>query len=226
MSLNVFIGYDDREHLAFEVAAHSITRHASIGLDIVPLNLAQLTKRGIFYRDHDPLAATQFTYTRFIVPYLCNYMGHALYFDCDFLWTTDVAKLLDSAKGEKAVWCVHHDHQPTEITKMDGAIQTRYPRKNWSSLMLFNCQHEDTRKLTVEKVNAASGVYLHRMQWADDKNIGELPETWNWLEGHSPIPQDDRLPAAIHYTRGGPWFENRTDVTFADAWLRELALIR
>jgi len=117
----------------------------------------------------------------------------------------------------KAVLCVQHDYQPTDLTKMDGKVQSVYPRKNWSSFMLFNCEHPSTRTLTPAVVNSESGAYLHRMQWADDSEIGALPKEWNWLEGWNEKPASG-FPHAVHYTEGGPWFENYKDVEYADIW--------
>jgi hypothetical protein len=116
-----------------------------------------------------------------------------------------------------AVACVQHDYQPTNTVKMDGKIQTVYPRKNWSSFMLFNCVHPSTRQLTPETVNQQSSAYLHRMQWANDDEIGSIPTTWNWLAGWNEMPAEGQ-PKAVHFTNGGPWFENWQDVAFADEW--------
>ena len=120
----------------------------------------------------------------------------------------------------KAVYCVKHDHRPTETTKMDGAVQTVYPRKNWSSLMLFNCVHPAVRRLTPDIVNRTSGAYLHRMQWVADEEIGALPCDWNWLEGSDRKPAQG-TPKAVHFTRGGPWFQNWRNVDYGDLWRTE-----
>jgi lipopolysaccharide biosynthesis glycosyltransferase len=216
----VFVGWDSREPEAYAVCAHSLKRHASIPLEVIPIKQSELRARGLYTRDADPLASTEFTYTRFFAPLLAAYQGHALFCDCDFLWTADIAELLKQVDPDKAVSCVQHDHRPPETSKMDDAVQTRYPRKNWSSLMIFNCAHPSTRKLDLESINRESGAYLHRMQWAADDEIGALPETWNWLEGWSNISEGE-IPKAIHFTRGGPWFAKWQDVAFADLWRAE-----
>ncbi|MES1158901.1 MAG: hypothetical protein ABUL42_03300 [Terricaulis silvestris] len=221
----VFIGWDSREPEAYAVAAHSLQRHASIPLEIIPIKQDELRAAGLYHRERDPLASTEFTYTRFLTPHLAGFRGHALFHDCDFLWTGDIAEMLALIDPAKAVSCVQHDHRPPEETKMDDAVQTRYPRKNWSSLMLFNCAHPSTRKLDVETVNRESGAYLHRMQWAADDEIGAIPETWNWLEGWC-AAQPGETPKVIHYTRGGPWFEKWQDVAFAELWREEWARAR
>lgn len=218
----VFVGWDSREPEAYAVCAHSLQRHASITLIITPIKQQELRAQNLYWRERDPLASTEFTYTRFLTPLLAGFDGHALFCDCDFLWTGDIAELVALIDPVKAVSCVQHDHQPPEDTKMDDAVQTRYPRKNWSSLMLFNCAHPSVRQLTAETVNTQTGAYLHRMQWAADDEIGAIPETWNWLEGWSKKPASG-VPKVIHYTRGGPWFEKWRDVDYAELWNAEWA---
>ena len=219
-ALPVYVGYDRREDIAYHVCCHSLTKRTSRPVSIQPLIQDQLRAKGLYRRDVAPLASTDFTYTRFFVPFLNGYRGWALFCDCDFLWLTDVADLMALADDRYAVMCVHHDHRPTESHKMDGQRQTVYPRKNWSSLMLFNCGHEANRALTPDLANGETGKYLHRLSWLDDDLIGALPETWNWLEGWNEKPGNG-VPSAIHYTRGGPWFDDWKDVDYADLWLRE-----
>lgn len=218
----VFVGWDSREPEAYAVCAHSLERHASIPVVVTPIKREELRAQGLYRRESDPLAATEFTYTRFLTPHLAGFQGHALFCDCDFLWTGDIAELVALIDPTKAVSCVQHDHRPTETKKMDDAVQTQYPRKNWSSMMVFNCAHPSVRKLDVDTVNAQTGAYLHRMQWAGDEEIGAIPETWNWLEGWCKTAPGE-VPKVIHYTRGGPWFEQWQDVEFADLWRAEWA---
>jgi len=213
----VFVGWDSREPEAYAVCAHSLQRHASIPVTVTPIKQQELRDQKLYWRERDPLASTEFTYTRFLTPLLAGFQGYALFCDCDFLWTGDIAELIALADPAKAVSCVQHDHRPPEETKMEDAVQTRYPRKNWSSLMLFNCGHPAVRQLTAETVNTQSGAYLHRMQWAADDEIGALPETWNWLEGWCARPAQG-VPKVIHYTRGGPWFEKWRHVEYAELW--------
>jgi hypothetical protein len=151
---------------------------------------------------------------------LAGFSGWALFCDCDFLWLGDVAGLADCTRAGKAIYCVQHDYRPKETVKMDGAVQTTYPRKNWSSLMLFNCDRPSVRGLTPEVVNRESGAYLHRMQWVADEDIGELPVEWNWLEGWNEKPAQG-LPKAVHFTRGGPWFQQWQNVDYGDLWRAE-----
>lgn len=218
----IFIGWDQREPEAFDVAKFSLTRRASIPVEVTPIKVAELRAQGLYRRDADPLAATEFTYTRFLTPALAGFRGWALFCDCDFLWLGDIAGLLEYTRVPKAVYCVQHDYRPKETTKMDGAVQTVYPRKNWSSLMLFNCDHPSVQSLTPEVVNRESGAYLHRMQWAADGDIGAIPVDWNWLEGWNEKPAHG-TPKVVHFTRGGPWFENWRHVDYGDLWLAERA---
>jgi hypothetical protein len=222
--LRIYIGWDRRESKAYDVASFSLGRRASVPVDISSIRLDDLRSRGLYWRDADPLASTEFTYSRFLTPYLAGFQGTALFCDCDFLWLADVAELLRIVDPAKAVHCVQHDYRPTETTKMDGQVQTAYPRKNWSSLMLFNCDHPSVRKLTPELVNKETGAHLHRLQWVADQDIGALPEEWNWLEGWSKRCASG-TPKAVHFTRGGPWFRQWRNVDYADAWLEELAAL-
>lgn len=222
-TIRIYIGWDSREPIAYDVCAHSIRRHASRPVEITPIKREALSAQGLYSREGDPLASTEFTYTRFLTPHLAGYQGWAIFVDCDFLYTGDVAELWDQRDESKAVMCVQHDYKPTEATKMDGKAQTVYPRKNWSSMMLLNCGHKSTRKLTPEAVSSESPAWLHRMSWADDSEIGEIDKTWNFLEGwYTP---EATPPKAIHYTRGGPWFEDWTDVDFGDLWIAEKQLL-
>lgn len=216
-SLDIYIGWDSREPIAYDVAKASIEEHTSIPTRIIPIKLQDLVAQQAYTREIDPLASTEFTYSRFFTPWLAGFKGWALFCDCDFLFFGDVAGLLKYRDPSKAVACVHHDYTPKEGLKMDGKVQTTYPRKNWSSFMLFNCEHPSTRQLTPERINRESGAYLHRMQWAQDEEIGEIPVSWNWLEGWNEKPSHGK-PDAVHFTNGGPWFKDWQNVDYAAEW--------
>jgi lipopolysaccharide biosynthesis glycosyltransferase len=216
----IFIGWDSREPVAYDVAKFSLSRRASIPIQVTPIKLDVLREKGLYSRGADPLASTEFTYSRFLTPALADYRGWALFCDCDFLWLGDVAGLLEFTSTEKALYCVQHNYEPKEKTKMDGAVQSAYPRKNWSSLMLLNCDHPAVKSLTPEIVNRQTGAYLHRMQWAKDDDIGALPIEWNWLEGWNEKPATG-TPKAVHFTRGGPWFSDWGHVEYGDLWRAE-----
>jgi len=193
--LRIFIGWDSREPIAL--------KHSSIPLEIVPIKLQDLVDRGVYTREVDPLASTEFTYSRFFTPWLAGYKGWALFCDCDFLFLGDIAGLQAYNDPSKAVYCVQHDYQPKDSVKMDGKVQTSYPRKNWSSCMLFNCEHPSTRQLTPELINSETGAYLHRMQWAADDEIGALPTDYNWLEGWNEKPEACRKWCITHAAARG-----------------------
>jgi hypothetical protein len=218
----VHVGWDSREDIAFQVCRHSLQRRAGIPVNVMPIRQQALRDAGLYTRDADPLASTEFTYTRFLVPYLQGYEGWALFCDCDFLWLGDIARLVALLDDRFAAMCVHHDHRPREDWKMDHQKQTVYPRKNWSSMVLYNCGHPANAALTPEVVNSQTGSFLHRFQWLKDDLIGAVPETWNWLEGWSEPPAAGH-PEVVHFTRGGPWFDEWRDVAYGDLWLAEEA---
>jgi len=141
------------------------------------------------------------------------------------LWRCSSQYLFDLADDKYAVMVVKHQHVPTEQEKMDGQKQTKYYRKNWSSLILWNCGHPANAALTPDAVNRETGSFLHRFSWLKDEEIGALPETWNWLEGWSTKPASGH-PSVVHYTRGGPWFDEWKDVDYADLWLKEAAALK
>jgi len=212
--LKVWIGYDSREDIAWRVCRHAILRHAP-GLAVTPLRQPELRAAGLYTRPPDPGASTEFSLTRFLTPHLAGPEGWSLFADCDILFTTDPRRVLDGVDPSKAVHVVQHDYVPSRTVKMDGQVQAAYPRKNWSSLMLFNNAHPAVRSLTPALVNSATPAHLHRMEWAEGA-IGALDPAWNFLVGDAAHPE--RLPLGIHYTNGGPWFAETTNVDFAQAW--------
>ena len=216
----VFVGYDTREDIAYQVCKHSIESRSK-DVNVRPLKQQELRDAGWYTRPIDKLASTEFTFTRFLIPELCNFTGWALFMDCDMILKTDIQELFDQADDKYAVMCVQHDYTPKEGTKMDGQKQTIYPRKNWSSVMLFNCSHPSNATLTQDLVNnpEINGAYLHRFSWLKDEEIGELDHTWNYLVG---VYDDIDTPKLIHYTEGGPWFENYRDCEFNELWKQEL----
>jgi hypothetical protein len=219
MLSRVFIGWDSRENVAFEVCRSSLeSRNTSPHLLVNPLKQTLLRGAGVYTRPVDTFASTEFSLTRFLVPYLSGYEGYAIFVDCDFIFMDDINKVMADLDHTKAVHVVQHDYQPREGVKMDGKIQHLYPRKNWSSFILFNCSHPSNKLLTPELVNSESPQFLHRFSWLKDEEIGSLSHDWNYLVGwYNDIP----LPKAIHYTEGGPWFESREDCDFSKLWLLE-----
>jgi hypothetical protein len=216
--MKVFIGYDSRENIAYQVAKASLLKHSSIPLEVTPIVLNDMRYRGIYKREPDSLSSTEFSFTRFLTPYLSGYTGWALFCDCDFLFRWDIAPITDYMDRAKAMLCVPHKYTPTETIKMDGKAQHQYPRKNWSSFMLINCEHDQVRALTPEVVNTQTGMYLHRFEWLTDDVIGELPIAFNYLEGWH-TKDDCPNPIAVHFTRGGPWFNEWQNVEYAAEWM-------
>jgi len=212
----VFVGYDPREDIAYQVCKHSIEQHSS-NVNVQPLRQSELRSAGWYNRPVDKLASTEFTFTRFLVPELANFKGWAVFMDCDMILTTDIQELFDQADDKYAVMCVQHDYKVTEDTKMDGQKQTVYPRKNWSSMVLWNCGHPSNAVVTQDMVNEPelNGAHFHRFSWLKDEEIGELDHTWNYLVG---VYNDIEKPKLIHYTEGGPWFENYRNCEFAQLW--------
>ena len=220
MTLNFFIGYDSKEDIAYRVCKYSLLKRSKAKVNITSLKLDELIAKKLYTRIVDPLASTEFTYSRFLVPKLMSYRGWAVFCDCDFIFLNDVSNLINNLDNDKAVYCVQHDYTPKEKHKMDGQKQSIYPRKNWSSFIIFNCSHPSTKKLTVETVNSETGAYLHQFKWCNDDEIGSLDERWNWLEGWT-SNHNSAKPFAVHYTRGGPWFSEWQDVEFANEWNTE-----
>ena len=218
---NIYVGWDSREDIAYQVCEHSILRRTRSDIRVVPLKQSDLRAKGVYTRDVDKLASTEFTFTRFLVPHLNEYTGWAVFCDSDMVFLMDAVHLFDNLDNTKAVYCVQHDYNPPEGLKMDGQIQTQYPRKNWSSMMIFNCEHPSTQQLTVERVNTATGAYLHRFEWCDDSEIGILDCSYNWLVGHYSEGVDG-TPKILHYTEGGPWFENMRNCAYDHVWKREV----
>lgn len=222
---NVYIGWDSRETIAADVCEMSIHENSSEAVSTTMLKQFQLRESEIYTRPPDTQGSTEFTFTRFLVPYLNHYQGWAVFCDCDFLWLGDIQELLTKADDRYAVMVVKHDYRPQNSVKMDGKAQTYYPRKNWSSMILWNCGHPANRALTPEVINSQSGAYLHRFQWLDDSLIGTLEPQWNWLVNWYHEPWDGH-PKAIHYTEGGPWFDTYRDCDYSEPWKEYARRIR
>lgn len=230
MSQSVWIGFDPREAAAFAVARHSLMRRTNLPIPIRGLVLADLRARGLYTRPtsfregrmwddiSEAAMSTEHANARFLVPQLAG-SGWSIFMDGDVLVRSDVFNLFDQCDPEKAVMVVKHNYAPPEGIKMDGQMQSRYARKNWSSVIAFNCEHPANKALTVELVNTVPGRDLHRFCWLEDNDIGELDASWNWLVGHSD-PEID--PDIVHFTEGLPNMTGYEDSDFADEWWAEL----
>jgi len=213
--IRVFIGFDPREAVAYSVLAHSICARSSRPVAIAPLMLSQLS--GLLTRERHPLQSTDFSFSRFLTPYLSGYEGWSLFVDCDMLVLEDICELWKLRDERCAVMVVKHHHVPRETAKFLGEPQTAYEKKNWSSVMLFN--NARCRALTPEYVNRASGLELHQFKWLqDDALIGSLPQRWNHLVGYD-APRTDA--ALVHYTLGGPYFDAYGDCEYSAQWRAE-----
>lgn len=213
----VFVGFDPKETVAFHVLNHSIQSRASAPVAVIPIMLSQL--QGVFKRERNALQSTEFSFSRFLVPYLSNYEGWSVFMDCDMLVLSDICELFALKDDRYAVQVIQHDHRPQEDVKFLGATQTKYEKKNWSSVILFN--NARCKALTPDYVNTATGLELHQFKWLEsDDQIGPLPGVWNHLVGYDPLLPVEEIKN-LHYTEGGPYFDEYVDTDYADVWFQE-----
>lgn len=215
--IRIFIGYDPREAVAFNVLSHSIHVRASEPVLIAPLMLSQLKKQ--MWRERHPLQSTDFSFSRFLVPLLSGFEGWSLFCDSDMLVIDDIANLWSLRDERFAVQVVKHDHKPADTVKFLDQPQRPYEKKNWSSVILFN--NARCKALTADYVNTATGLELHQFKWlGDDSLIGELPHRWNHLVDYDPALPPEQV-SLLHYTEGGPYFEAYRTCGYAALWLAE-----
>jgi len=209
----IYLGFDRVETIAFAVAAHSISRRSSIPVSIIPLNRKNL--KSDYWRPRGELDSTDFSNSRWLVPYLQDYKGWAIFCDSDVLFLDDVAELWKQRDNRFSVMVKKHNHVPKENIKFLGQKQTKYEKKNWSSLMLFNCK--ECRPLSRHIVNTMTpGIWFHRFDWLPEEDVGEIKDSWNLLVGYDkPIPS----PKMVHFTSGGPWHGIRGD--YSEQWYDE-----
>ena len=211
--INVFIGFDNKEKIAYHVLSESIRRNSTKPIAITPIAINNLTDD--FVRERNLNQSTEFAFSRFIIPHLMNYRGWALFMDCDMLMKADIAELWRLRDDKYAVQVCKHDYTPKEETKFLGQVQTKYEKKNWSSFMLMNCKK--CTQLTPNYVNSASGLELHQFKWLETENlIGNLPLEWNWLVGEYNYKEDVKN---IHYTKGGPYFKDYDTCDYSTEWI-------
>ena len=240
----IYIGYDPREQDAVEVLQYTIEKYATQPLNIVTLNQLNLRRIGLYrraphmdstcwgtkkdmydYFDNRPLS-TEFSFSRFLTPMLNQMEGYAVFMDCDMYFRSDPCELFEFVKRpdqqKYAVWCVKHNysHGGNLVRKMYGCPQTTYGKKNWSSVIVWNCSHPSNKNLTVDDVNTKDGTWLHQFSWLSEDEIGSIPEEWNFLDSHS----DESIDAKnVHFTTGGPWFSNwkatrGKDIEYVNEW--------
>jgi lipopolysaccharide biosynthesis glycosyltransferase len=210
----IFIGYDPREAIAFHTCVNSIIRHSSQPVSIIPLALNNFKD----YTETHTDGSNQFIYSRFLVPHLMNYQGQAIFIDGDMIVRGDIAELWALRDLGKDVQVVKHDYKTRMSEKYLGSKNEDYPRKNWSSVMIFNCNNYPTKKLTPEYIQKSTGAHLHRFMWTSDDRVGALPAEWNWLPDEYGANPDAKL---LHYTLGTPCFHEFATTPMADEWHRE-----
>lgn len=210
----IFIGYDPREAIAYHVCCNSIIRHSSQPVSINPLALNILKD----YEEKHTDGSNHFIYSRFLVPHLTGYKGWAIFMDGDMLLRDDISKLWNLRDESKAVMVVKHDYKTRMTEKYLGSKNENYPRKNWSSVILWNCGHVANQTVTPEFVMNSTGAQVHRFTWLDDSLIGELPKIWNWLPDEFGANTEAKL---LHYTLGTPSFHEFSTTPMSDEWHRE-----
>ena len=211
-SINIIVGFDQREAIAYHTFTQSIIEKSSVPVFFKPLAINTLKN----YKEDHADRSNDFVYSRFLTPYLNNFHGWSIFADGDMICQTDIKELWDLRDESKAVLVVKHNYQTKQNIKYLGNINENYPKKNWSSLILCNCEHPKHKILTPEFIGNQSGKYLHRFSWLDEEDIGELPIEWNWLAIEYPINTSAKI---IHYTLGTPCFKNYKDTDMAEIWI-------
>lgn len=212
--MKIFIGWDSREQVAYHVCAHSIIKRSSVPVSITPINLRNMP----WFNRPWETQSTEFSFTRFLTPFLAGYEGQAVFMDADMLVRCDIAELVAECGQSKDVYVVKHDYTPKDESKFLGNKQTVYQKKNWSSVMVFNCWQNPCRRLTPESVAKESGAYLHQFGWTKEDRIGELPREYNHLVGEYEPNPDAKI---VHYTLGTPCFRGYENQEYAQEWFAE-----
>ena len=212
--VKIYIGFDQRESVAYHTFVQSLIDNASIPLQITPLAIKNLNG----YEEKHQDKSNDFVYSRFLTPFLNEFEGWAIFADGDMVCQTDIKELLELRDDSKALQVVKHDYKTKAHQKYLGNINQDYPRKNWSSVILWNCKHPKHKILTPDFIANQSGKYLHRFSWLADDDIGELPKEWNWLATEYPNNEQANI---IHYTLGTPCFKDYRDAEMSDIWLKK-----
>ncbi|MFM2066584.1 MAG: hypothetical protein RLZZ584_1493 [Pseudomonadota bacterium] len=209
--IRVFVGFDPREAIAYHVFSQSILEKATQPVSITPLVLQSLPG----YKETHTDGSNTFIYSRFLTPFLCDFDGWAIFADGDMVCRADIAELWALRDPSKAVQVVQHEYATKAHVKYLGNMNQDYPRKNWSSVILWNCGHAKHRVLTPEFLMGQTGAYLHRFSWLADEDIGAIDKAWNWLTTEYPDNYDAKL---LHYTLGTPCFKDYQACEMADEW--------
>lgn len=209
--LNIFIGFDQKEAIAYHTFVQSLIEKSSVPLSIIPLAENNLN----FYNESHSDGTNKFTYSRFLIPYLMDYNGWAIFVDGDMVCLSDIKELISYFDPKYAVSVVKHDYKTKQKLKYFGQKNEDYPRKNWSSVIIWNCSHPKNKQLNPSFVNNKEGSFLHRFKWLNDQEIGDLPKSWNWLAIE--YPEKDNLKL-IHYTLGTPCFKDYANTSLSEFW--------
>ncbi len=211
--IKIFVGFDQKEAIAYHTFCQSLIEHSSVPVQITPLALKNLNQYSEAHNDR----SNDFVYSRFITPFLNEFLDWAIFVDGDMIIQADIKELYHLRDETKAVMVVKHDYKTKQSKKYLGNINENYPRKNWSSVILWNCKHPKNKILTPEFVRNQSGKFLHRFSWLDDDDIGELPKEWNWLA----IEYDkNKYAKIIHYTLGTPCFLDYRKTEMSEEWMK------
>ena len=209
--ISIVVGYDKRESVAYHVFTQSVLEKSSAPISFIPLSVNTLK----IYKETHADGSNEFIYSRFLTPFLMNFSGWAIFADGDMVCNSDIAELWALRDENKAVQVVKHNYKTKKTVKYLGNKNEDYPRKNWSSLILWNCGHPDNKILTPKFIQEKLGSFLHRFSWLDDSHIGELPLEWNWLAIEYP---DNPNANIVHYTLGTPCFREYSQGSMADYW--------
>ena len=209
--IKIAIGFDEREAVAYHTFCQSILEKASHPVAFVPLVLRTLEG----YKETHSDGSNAFIYSRFLTPFLFDFQGWAIFADGDMICRDDIAKLWARRDESKAVMCVKHDYKTKAQDKYLGNKNQDYPRKNWSSLVLWNCKHPENQILKPDFVMKQSGAFLHRFSWLNDNLIGEISREWNWLTTEY---EDNYEAKLLHYTLGTPCFKDYRNCEMSDEW--------
>lgn len=205
------VGFDQREAVAYHNFCQSVLEKASVPVQFVPL----VNNALYFYKESHIDGSNRFIYSRFLTPFICNFQGFAVFADGDMICNADIAELQKLFDHTKAVQVVKHNYKTKRAVKYLNNKNENYPRKNWSSLVVFNCEHPANRVLTPEFIQSHDGAFLHRFSWLDDADIGELPHEWNYLAIEYESDPNAKL---IHYTLGTPCFEEFKSTEMSEIW--------
>jgi lipopolysaccharide biosynthesis glycosyltransferase len=209
--IRLVVGFDQREAIAYHVFVQSVIQKSSKPISFHPLSVNTLS----FYNEIHSDRSNAFTYSRFLTPYLMNFEGWAIYLDGDMVCQEDISLLWKMKDSSKAVQVVKHEYKTKNNKKYLNNVNIDYPKKNWSSVIIWNCAHPKNKVLTPEFISSSDGKFLHRFMWLDEEDIGELPKEWNWLAIEYPPNTKANI---IHYTLGTPCFREYSQSEMSDKW--------